>query len=113
MRFDARHVGSGVWGIWDGGVMSWRATDLAEEEAHQQAADLNVIYHQYGQREQKDRREVTPPIEVCSAAWAAAGQLDYWVKERQEPWGRVRGSDGHQVWIKAADLRPLNGDGYH
>jgi hypothetical protein len=24
------HVGSGVWGIWDGGVMSWRATDLAE-----------------------------------------------------------------------------------
>ena len=43
MRFDARHVGSGVWGIWDGGVMSWRATDLAEDEAHQQAADLNVI----------------------------------------------------------------------
>ena len=81
--------------------------------AHQQAADLNVIYHQYGQREQKDRREVTPPIEVSSAAWAAAGQLDYWVKERQEWWGRVRGSDGHQVWIKAADLRPLNGDGYH
>jgi hypothetical protein len=44
MRFDARHVGSGVWGIWDGGVMSWRATDLAEDQAHQQAADLNVIY---------------------------------------------------------------------
>jgi hypothetical protein len=106
MRFDARHVGSGVWGIWDGGVMSWCATDLAEDEAHQQAADLNVIYH-------KDRREVTPPIEVSSAAWAAAGQLDYWVKERQEWWGRVRGSDGHRMWIKAADLRPLNGDGYH
>jgi hypothetical protein len=33
--------------------MSWRATDLAEDQAHQQAADLNVIYHQYGQREQK------------------------------------------------------------
>jgi len=44
--------------------MSWRATDLAEDEAQQQAADLNVIYHQYGQREQKDRREVKPPIEV-------------------------------------------------
>jgi hypothetical protein len=113
MRFDARHVGSGVWGIWDGGLMSWRATDLAEEEAHQQAADLNVIYNQYGQREQKDRREVKPPIEVSSATWSAAGQLDYWVKERQEWWGRVRGSDGHQVWIKAADLRPLNKDGYH
>jgi hypothetical protein len=45
VRFDARHVGSGVWGIWDGGVMSWRATDLAKDEAHQQAGDLNVIYH--------------------------------------------------------------------
>lgn len=93
--------------------MSWRATDLAEEEAHQQAADLNVIYNQYGQREQRDRREVKPPIEVSSATWSAAGQLDYWVKERQKWWGRVRGSDGHQVWIKAADLRPLNRDGYH
>src|SRR5215204_5976849 len=71
---------------WDGGANSWRATDLTEDEAHQQAADLNVIYHQYGQREQKDRREVKPPIEVNSATWSAAGQLDYWVKERQEWW---------------------------
>ena len=31
------HVGSGVWGIWDGGVTSWRATDLAEDDATQQA----------------------------------------------------------------------------
>jgi len=42
MRFDARHVGSGLWGIFDAGVMGWRVTDLAEHEAHQQAADLNV-----------------------------------------------------------------------
>jgi hypothetical protein len=27
-----RRVGSG-WKIWDGGVMSWRATDLAEDDA--------------------------------------------------------------------------------
>lgn len=33
------HVSSGVCGIWDGGVMSWRATDLAEDDAMQQAAD--------------------------------------------------------------------------
>jgi cytochrome c553 len=31
-----------VWEIWDGGVMSRRATDLAEDDARQQAADLNV-----------------------------------------------------------------------
>jgi hypothetical protein len=46
MRFDARHIGSGIWGIFDAGVMGWRATDLAEDEAQQQAADLNVIFNQ-------------------------------------------------------------------
>jgi hypothetical protein len=79
-----RHVGSGVWVIWDGGVMSWRATDLAEDEPGQQAADLNVTFNQYGQRDQADRREVSPPIEVESATWSAAGDLDYLVKARQE-----------------------------
>jgi len=85
--------------------MSWRATDLSENEAHQQAADLNVTFNQYGQRAEADRREVNPPIEGESATWSAAGPLDWWVKERQEWWGRVRGSDGRQRWIKAADLR--------
>ena len=33
-----------------------------------------------------DRREVEPPIEVESATWSAGGQLDWWVKERQEWW---------------------------
>jgi hypothetical protein len=33
--------------------MSWRATDLSENEAKQQAADKNVIFNQYGQREEK------------------------------------------------------------
>ena len=57
--FDARHVGSGVWWIWDGGEMSWRATDLAEDDARQQAADLNVTFNPHGQRDQADRREVS------------------------------------------------------
>ena len=104
-RFDARHVGSDVWGIWDGGVMSWRATDLAEDDARQQAADLNVTLIQYGQRDQADRREVSPPIEVESATWSAACDLAYLVNERQEWWGRVRRPDRHDVWIRAVDLR--------
>jgi hypothetical protein len=37
-----------------------------------------------------DRREVDPPIEVESATWSAGSTLDYWVKERQGWWGRVR-----------------------
>jgi hypothetical protein len=38
-----------------------------------------------------DRREVDPPIEVQTATWSSAGQLDWWVKDRQEC------SDGYGV----------------
>jgi hypothetical protein len=61
---------------------------------------------QYGEA---DRREVDPPVPVQVASWSKAGQLDWWVKERRPrlKWfGRVRGVDGKQRWIKAADLRP-------
>jgi hypothetical protein len=88
--------------------MGWRATDLAENDAQQQAADLNVTFNQDGQRNEDDRREVNPPIEVESARWRAGGVVDYWVKERREWWGRVRGPDGRQVWVRAADLRRAN-----
>ena len=58
-----------------------------------------------------DRREVDPPIQVETATWTPAGQLDWWVKEsrpRLEWLGRVRGKDGKQRWIRASDLRPVN-----
>ena len=61
------------------------------------------------QRAEADRREVDPPIQVETAMWSSAGQLDWWVKDRQEWWGRVRGADGRQRWIRAVDLRPANG----
>jgi hypothetical protein len=47
--------------------------------------------------------------EVQVATWSSAGQLDWWVKDRQEWWGRVRGAGGRQRWIRAADLRPVSG----
>jgi hypothetical protein len=53
-----------------------------------------------------DRREVDPPVEVQVATWSVAGQLHWWVTERREWLGRVRGSDGRQRWIKAADPSP-------
>lgn len=87
--------------------MSWITTDLSENEAKQRAADRNVTFDQYGQRAEADRREVKPPIEVDSPTWSAAGQLDYWVKERHGWYGRVRGPDGHHVWVKAENLRPV------
>ena len=85
--------------------MGWRAVDLGEDEACRMAMDMDVVYNQYGQRTPEERREVRPPIEVEMATWAAAGTLDYWVRESGEWWGRVRGPDGRQIWIKARDLR--------
>ena len=61
------------------------------------------------QYSEADRREVDPPIPVEAATWSKAGQLDWWVKDRQEWWGRVRGAGGRQRWIRAADLRPVSG----
>ena len=61
------------------------------------------------QRPAADRREVDPPIHVEMTTWSRAGLLDWWVKERQEWLGRVRGADGKQRWIRAVDLRPVNG----
>jgi len=58
-----------------------------------------------------DRREVNPPVEVESATWTHGGTLDWWVKERREWFGRVRGLDGRQRWVKATDLRPTEGSG--
>ncbi len=43
----------------------------------QKAADLNVVFDQYGQRNDADRREVRPPVPVEAATWQAAGELDY------------------------------------
>jgi hypothetical protein len=56
-----------------------------------------------------DRRGVDPPIQVETATWSKAGQLDWWVKERQQWLGRVRGADGRQRWVRAVDLRPASG----
>jgi hypothetical protein len=53
-----------------------------------------------------DRREVDPPVQVQVATWSAAGQLDWWVRERREWLGRVRGSNSRQRWVRADDLRP-------
>jgi hypothetical protein len=69
---------------------------------------MDLSDDQVQQRAEANRREVDPPSEVETATWSRAGQLDWWVKERQEWWGRVRDADGRQRWIRAVDLRPAS-----
>ena len=69
--------------------------------------DLNADEVQ--RRAEADRREVDLPVQMEVATWSKAEQLDWWIRERREWFGRVRGADGKQRWIRAVDLRPVNG----
>ena len=62
---------------------------------------------QYGEA---DRWEVDPPVQVEAVSWSPGGTLDWWVREHREWFGRVRGPDGKQRWIKAVDLRLKHGE---
>jgi hypothetical protein len=37
--------------------------------------------------------QLDPATRVDTATWSRAGQLDWWVKDRQEWFGRVRGAE--------------------
>jgi hypothetical protein len=54
-------------------------------------------------RADADRREGDPPIRVETATWSKAGQLDWWVKERQQWLGRDEArtavNDGSELLI--------------
>jgi hypothetical protein len=58
--------------------------DLAEEDARQQAADLNVTFNQYVQRDQADRKKSARRSRWSQPPGLLQGDLDYLVKERQE-----------------------------
>ena len=60
-----------------------------------------------------DRPAVDPPVPVELVRWPSARQLDWWAKEHRPRlvwFGRARGADGKQRWIKASDLRPAKGE---
>ena len=65
--------------------------DLSDDEIQQHA--------------EADRREVDPPIQIQTATWSTAGQLDWWVKERREWFGRVRSDRPLEVGGKASAAR--------
>ena len=82
--------------------------DCSTDDLH---ASLDPCDDEVQQHAEADRREGDPPIQVEAAMWSEAGQLDWWVKERQDWWGRVPNADGRQRWISAVDLRPVTEGG--
>jgi hypothetical protein len=44
-------------------------------------SNMDLSDNDLQQRAEADRREVDPPIQVQTATWSKAGQLDWWVKE--------------------------------
>jgi hypothetical protein len=74
-----------------------------------QFMDVHFTDEDLEQIPEADRRPVDPPMPVDTATWSATGRLDYWVKESRFWMGRVRGVDGKQRWVKATDIRRVNG----
>jgi len=67
------------------------------------------IFDQYGARDVDQRREVNPAIPVEAATWTApTNSITGGAKTAAEWWGRVRGPDGHHIWIRASVLRRLS-----
>jgi hypothetical protein len=77
---------------------------LAEQDAHIQAAELELLYDANAYRCVATVQRVDPPVTV-ERAWQLAGVLDALVRENGVWIGRVRGHDGRIVWIRGAELR--------
>jgi hypothetical protein len=108
-RFTVRPAddGSDGFGVWDGAVNGWRATGIdSEAKAREVASDLDVQYDAHGPRAADAVRRVDPSQPVQRARWLT-GELDVWIRDNGEWYGRFRDSDGAITWVPGTDLRPL------
>jgi hypothetical protein len=107
-RFKVRRNGDGPndWGVWDAAANGWRGLGLTEDDAHATADDLDLQYDAHGPRPADNVRRLNPGRSVDRADWRPAGILEVWLRERDQWFGRVRGTDGRTRWIPAHDLHP-------
>jgi hypothetical protein len=109
-RFNVRKGDSDHdWMIWDNAANGQRGSGLSEQEAHAQAAELELQYDAHGYRAADTVQRVDPPQPV-ERAWQPAGVLDAWVHEKGQWIGRIRSTDGQITWIPGAELRRAEQD---
>jgi hypothetical protein len=97
----------GRYGVWDSHANDWHSDwTLREPEANRQVTDLDVIYDFYGERKPRDVRHLDAPRLVELHRWQPAGELDVWVRDDGQWWGRVRDEHGLYRWHRATDLQP-------
>ena len=75
------------WVIWDNAADGQRGSGLAEQDADDQAAELELQYDAPGYRSAETVQRVDPPVPV-ERAWQLAGVFDAWVRENGEWVGR-------------------------
>lgn len=103
-RFNVRcGEGESGWFIWDNAANGNRGSGLPEQDAHDQAADLELQYDAHGYRAASTVRHVDPAVPV--EAFQPVGELDAWIHENGEWIGRICCADGRYLWIRGSDLR--------
>ena len=98
--------------MWDAHANDWYGDwTLTEPEANRQAHDLDVRYDFYAERKPSDVRPLPEPRPVVLHGWQPAGELDVWVRDDGQWWGRVRDSEtGLYGWHRADQLQPATSD---
>jgi hypothetical protein len=98
--------GSGTFGVWDGSVHGWRQRGLPDEEqALQAASDLEIQYDAHGPRNPDSVRRFKVPKAADRATDWQSGEVDVWIRQDGEWFGRFRGEDKRVRWVSGKDLR--------
>ena len=107
-RFSVRQAPlPGRYGVWDANANDWYSDwTLTEPEASRQASDLDVLYDFYTERPPRHVRRLDQPRPVELYGWQPAGDLDVWIRDDGQGWGRVRDEHGLYHWHHADHLQP-------
>lgn len=70
------------------------------------ATDLDIQYDARGPRNPSTIRRLQTPRPALKAEWTAGGDLDVWIYEDGQWYGRFCDADQVYSWVAGRDLRP-------